>query len=78
MKPIIFVPLLCGAAFAAPAPPLTAGSGETARSIPNYPGIQFGPDGKLSITVFSDLHFGERELNSTVVMVRVLTVSSVG
>lgn len=25
----------------------------------NFPGIQFGGDGKLSITVFSDLHFGE-------------------
>ncbi|CAO2657985.1 Nn.00g072450.m01.CDS01 [Neocucurbitaria sp. VM-36] len=27
----------------------------------NYPGIQFGGDRKLSITVFSDLHFGEPE-----------------
>ncbi|CBX97919.1 hypothetical protein IAQ61_000902 [Plenodomus lingam] len=26
---------------------------------PNFPGIQFGADGELSITVFSDLHFGE-------------------
>lgn len=32
------------------------------RHMPNYPGIQFGSDRKLSITVFSDLHFGEREL----------------
>jgi hypothetical protein len=30
------------------------------KSMPNYPGIQFGQDRKLSITVFSDLHFGER------------------
>jgi len=27
-----------------------------------FPGIQFGADGKLSVTVFSDLHLGEREL----------------
>lgn len=26
------------------------------------PGVQFGVDRKLSISVFSDLHFGEREL----------------
>lgn len=78
MKPIILVSVLCAAASAVPAPPLTAGLHDTARSIPNNPGLQFGPDGKLSITVFSDLHFGERELNSTVVMVRVLTASSVG
>jgi hypothetical protein len=43
---------------------------EIARAIPNYPGIRFSADGKLSITVFSDLHFGEREsifsLQSTV------------
>jgi hypothetical protein len=32
-----------------------------ARDIPNYPGLRFGSNGKLSITVFSDLHFGERE-----------------
>jgi hypothetical protein len=30
-------------------------------NIPNYPGLQFDAEGKLSITVFSDLHFGERE-----------------
>jgi hypothetical protein len=30
-------------------------------NIPNYPGLQFDADGKLSITVFSDLHFGERK-----------------
>ena len=33
------------------------------KSMPNYPGIQFGQDRKLSITVFSDLHFGERKSN---------------
>lgn len=68
MKPIILVSVLCAAASAVPAPPLTTGLCDTARSIPNNPGLQFGPDGKLSITVFSDLHFGERELDSTVVM----------
>ncbi|KAI8933535.1 hypothetical protein NX059_009273 [Plenodomus lindquistii] len=30
-----------------------------APAIQNFPGIQFGADGQLSITVFSDLHFGE-------------------
>jgi hypothetical protein len=35
---------------------------QSARAIPNYPGIQFGADGRLSISVFSDLHFGEREI----------------
>ena len=33
------------------------------RNLLNYPGIQFGSDKKLSISVFSDLHFGERKLN---------------
>lgn len=47
----ILVPALC-AAFPHPSAKSTA--------IPNYPGVQFGPDGKLSISVFSDLHFGER------------------
>ncbi|KAH7086629.1 Metallo-dependent phosphatase-like protein [Paraphoma chrysanthemicola] len=32
---------------------------ESARYIPNYPGIQFNSKGRLSISVFSDLHFGE-------------------
>ncbi|KAF1943543.1 Metallo-dependent phosphatase [Clathrospora elynae] len=32
-----------------------------APAILNYPGIQFDSDGKLSISVFSDLHFGEPE-----------------
>jgi hypothetical protein len=31
------------------------------KGLPNYPGIQFGQNRKLSITVFSDLHFGERK-----------------
>jgi hypothetical protein len=31
------------------------------RDIPNYPGLQFNADKKLSVTVFSDLHFGERK-----------------
>lgn len=30
----------------------------TPRYIPNYPGIQFN-NGTFSITVFSDLHFGD-------------------
>jgi hypothetical protein len=46
---------------AAAAPLLEERHSMFARNIPNYPGIQFGADGKLSITVFSDLHFGERE-----------------
>jgi hypothetical protein len=46
---------------AAAAPLLQERHSMAARDIPNYPGIQFGADGKLSITVFSDLHFGERE-----------------
>ncbi|RYO63005.1 hypothetical protein AA0116_g4831 [Alternaria tenuissima] len=29
------------------------------RNNPQYAGIQFAPDRKLSVTVFSDLHFGE-------------------
>ena len=32
------------------------------RAVSHYPGIQFGSNGKLSVTVFSDLHFGERTL----------------
>tara|TARA_R110002003_G_scaffold279_2_gene18041 strand:- start:4235 stop:4453 length:219 start_codon:yes stop_codon:yes gene_type:complete len=43
------------------APLLEQRHGESARYIPNYPGIQFNSDGKLSISVFSDLHFGERK-----------------
>jgi hypothetical protein len=43
------------------APLLKQRHGESARYIPNYPGIQFNADGKLSISVFSDLHFGERK-----------------
>ena len=33
------------------------------RYNPQYAGIQFASDRKLSITVFSDLHFGERKLS---------------
>jgi hypothetical protein len=33
---------------------------------PKYEGIQFAADRKLSITVFSDLHFGERKLSHIV------------
>lgn len=33
---------------------------QPAGDIPNYPGVQFNKSGKFSITVFSDLHFGER------------------
>jgi hypothetical protein len=31
------------------------------RYAPDYVGIQFAADRKLSVTVFSDLHFGERK-----------------
>jgi uncharacterized protein YhbP (UPF0306 family) len=31
------------------------------KGMPSYPGIQFNQNRKLSITVFSDLHFGERK-----------------
>lgn len=31
----------------------------------DYPGVRFGVDRKLSITIFSDLHFGERRLTSS-------------
>jgi hypothetical protein len=41
--------------------PSVAGAAVLQRRIPNYPGIQFGQDRKLSITVFSDTHFGERK-----------------
>ena len=51
--------LLLSLAMAAPL--LDERQGHGTRNIPNYPGIRFGSDGKLSITVFSDLHFGERE-----------------
>lgn len=33
------------------------------RNNPQYAGFQFAPDRKLSVTVFSDLHFGERKLS---------------
>lgn len=65
MKGSLIFSALYAAAFAAPAPSLADRSDEVARDIPNYPGIQFGSDGQLSITVFSDLHFGERELHET-------------
>jgi hypothetical protein len=59
MRSSILLSVFCVAAAAVPLserrPSLPA------RDIPNYPGIQFDPNGKLSITVFSDLHFGERE-----------------
>ncbi|KAF2030577.1 Metallo-dependent phosphatase [Setomelanomma holmii] len=45
--------------FASAAPVIEQGHHKTPRNIPNYPGIQFGSDGKLSISVFSDLHLGE-------------------
>jgi hypothetical protein len=48
-------------AVAAAAPLIEERHVQTAQTIPNYPGIQFSADGKLSISVSSDLHFGERE-----------------
>lgn len=62
MKGSLLFSVLYAAALAVPAPPLADHAGKIARDIPNYPGIRFGYDGRLSITVFSDLHFGEREL----------------
>jgi hypothetical protein len=35
--------------------------GLATRDIPNYPGLQFNADKTLSVTIFSDLHFGERK-----------------
>jgi hypothetical protein len=61
MKNSILVSILCAVASAAPRSPLKEPSSHVARHIPDYPGIQFSVNGQLSITVFSDLHFGERE-----------------
>jgi hypothetical protein len=47
-----------------------------AANYPNYSGIQFGSDRKLSISVFSDLHFGERELSIASLPEPPLTVCS--
>lgn len=33
----------------------------TQRAEVRYPGVQFDSNGKFSISIFSDLHFGERE-----------------
>lgn len=41
--------------------PATTFQAEPTGHIPNLPGLQFDNNGKLSITVLSDLHFGERE-----------------
>lgn len=50
--------LWLAAATAGASPLLQFGQGSTF----DYPGLRFGPDKKFSITVFSDLHLGEREL----------------
>jgi hypothetical protein len=61
MKGSTLLSLFCIMAAAAP---LTGGRPNLpTRDIPNYPGIRFDSNGKLSISVFSDLHFGERELH---------------
>jgi len=59
MKTNMLLALFCS--FAAAIPVSEHNQRQTARDIPNYSGIQFSSDGKLSISVFSDLHFGERE-----------------
>jgi hypothetical protein len=45
----------------------------------DYPGLRFGADKKFSITVFSDLHFGERKLaaDQTIRLRSLLTIPSV-
>ena len=59
MKTNMLLALFCSLAAAVPF--LEHSERQTARDIPNCSGIQFSSDGKLSISVFSDLHFGERE-----------------
>ncbi|KAF2820150.1 Metallo-dependent phosphatase [Ophiobolus disseminans] len=54
---IILFALFCSTAIAASFP--GQHQLQSARAIPNNPGLQFNSDGDLSITVFSDLHFGE-------------------
>lgn len=51
--------LWLAAATAGASPLLQFGQGSTF----DYPGLRFGPDKKFSITVFSDLHLGERKLS---------------
>lgn len=64
---------------ASAAPLLEERHSMAAPNIPNFPGIQFGADGKLSITVFSDLHFGEREpLSLSFYALILLIVTSLG
>ena len=53
--------LWLAASTAGASPLLQYGQGSTF----DYPGLRFGADKKFSITVFSDLHFGEREFLST-------------
>jgi hypothetical protein len=48
--------LWLAASMAGASPLLQFGQGGTF----DYPGLRFGADKKFSITVFSDLHFGER------------------
>jgi hypothetical protein len=62
MRNIILLSIFYALASAVPRPQPEQSSGQVARDIPNHPGIQFGANGELSLTVFSDLHFGEREL----------------
>jgi hypothetical protein len=61
MKGSTLLSLFC---ITAAATPLTGGRPNLpTRDIPNYPGLRFDSNGKLSISIFSDLHFGERELH---------------
>ena len=43
----------------------------------DYPGLRFGADKKFSITVFSDMHLGERKFTFHIASHTVLTASSV-
>jgi hypothetical protein len=59
MRGSILLSIFCITAAAAPL--ADARPELSVRDIPNYPGIRFDSNGRLSISVFSDLHFGERE-----------------
>jgi hypothetical protein len=54
-------------ALAEAAPFLDQQNAQGSEYVPNYPGILF-LNGKLTITVFSDLHFGERRYSSRAVL----------
>lgn len=61
------------ASTAGASPLLQFGQGSTF----DYPGLRFGADKKFSITVFSDLHLGERESSPSSDLAVELTASSI-